>query len=631
MLELNKAGKWELPKIKVPEATNTRLAAKLVSNVASGKSKVSDWMSPKTPKVTSTIPFMTVDLANTKAGVKGASDPFAHIKDLLSVKGVKKFGSDSVKMASYLADKLYRGGVDTAISIKDFYTSMTAEGYIDAGKVGALPDFKLPDTLFALDNVKTKFPFDALLVGGADSSAFYSLVGKTIAGNDFYFPHHLKASDDPALIPKAKANLDLLVKYVKAGGAMDSAQTSGADWVLSQNKLDINKLRPPTMLDKIGNWLIKPAGADAGVPPVLQAYDTSTAAGLSQFYPKVFSNPVLAKQITSDLAPDNTLDESTVTSLLDNIEFSSLSKSLNDKLVSDWGKDMIAPMLSGVEVLDQSTYPNPTFGIWDRMLSWVGLSDKPEILTAEQHDDYETFKGYKPLAISKPVTPSLFNFGNDPITKVPMLSIGSGKLLQDWEADENPLITLAKDSQGQSLSSNWDAGWKNDFGFSDNRMTDITPMVEAIFSAFTNDPVGTIASIVTPAAQQTVTSLLTGWLFSSVMGMATGGLVTGPGTSTSDSIPTMLSNGEFVINAAATRQNRALLESINSGRPLSSLAPSIGVKEFDTNKNSVVNNNSTVVNLNITGDISNQTRSEILQLIPTIAQGVNTYNRARAY
>lgn len=47
---------------------------------------------------------------------------------------------------------------------------------------------------------------------------------------------------------------------------------------------------------------------------------------------------------------------------------------------------------------------------------------------------------------------------------------------------------------------------------------------------------------------------------------ATGGLITGPGTATSDSIPAMLSNGEFVINARATRQNLRLLEMINSGR-----------------------------------------------------------------
>ena len=35
--------------------------------------------------------------------------------------------------------------------------------------------------------------------------------------------------------------------------------------------------------------------------------------------------------------------------------------------------------------------------------------------------------------------------------------------------------------------------------------------------------------------------------------MATGGLVTGPGSGTSDSIPTMLSNGEFVMQASAVK------------------------------------------------------------------------------
>ena len=49
------------------------------------------------------------------------------------------------------------------------------------------------------------------------------------------------------------------------------------------------------------------------------------------------------------------------------------------------------------------------------------------------------------------------------------------------------------------------------------------------------------------------------------MGFATGGSVNGPGTGTSDSIPARLSNGEFVVNAKATQQNRALLEQINSG------------------------------------------------------------------
>ncbi len=47
---------------------------------------------------------------------------------------------------------------------------------------------------------------------------------------------------------------------------------------------------------------------------------------------------------------------------------------------------------------------------------------------------------------------------------------------------------------------------------------------------------------------------------------AAGGWALGAGTSTSDSIDARLSNGEFVVNAAAAARNRALLESINSGR-----------------------------------------------------------------
>jgi hypothetical protein len=44
---------------------------------------------------------------------------------------------------------------------------------------------------------------------------------------------------------------------------------------------------------------------------------------------------------------------------------------------------------------------------------------------------------------------------------------------------------------------------------------------------------------------------------------ANGGYVSGPGSSRSDSIPAHLSNGEFVVNAAATSQNLGLLHAIN--------------------------------------------------------------------
>lgn len=51
-----------------------------------------------------------------------------------------------------------------------------------------------------------------------------------------------------------------------------------------------------------------------------------------------------------------------------------------------------------------------------------------------------------------------------------------------------------------------------------------------------------------------------------ILGFADGGHVSGPGGPTSDSIPAMLSNGEFVVNAKATGKHGALLEMINSGK-----------------------------------------------------------------
>lgn len=60
-----------------------------------------------------------------------------------------------------------------------------------------------------------------------------------------------------------------------------------------------------------------------------------------------------------------------------------------------------------------------------------------------------------------------------------------------------------------------------------------------------------------------------GGLFGGIFGgvkLASGGYVSGPGTSTSDSIPARLSAGEFVVNAKATAQHRDLLAAINSGQ-----------------------------------------------------------------
>lgn len=53
-----------------------------------------------------------------------------------------------------------------------------------------------------------------------------------------------------------------------------------------------------------------------------------------------------------------------------------------------------------------------------------------------------------------------------------------------------------------------------------------------------------------------------------LVGFPHGGMLSGPGTGTSDSILLRASNGEFIVNAEATSQNRALLEAINSGQTL---------------------------------------------------------------
>lgn len=51
-----------------------------------------------------------------------------------------------------------------------------------------------------------------------------------------------------------------------------------------------------------------------------------------------------------------------------------------------------------------------------------------------------------------------------------------------------------------------------------------------------------------------------------IMRLAGGGKVSGPGTGTSDSIPAMLSDGEYVVKAKAAAKHRALLDAINQDK-----------------------------------------------------------------
>ena len=62
-----------------------------------------------------------------------------------------------------------------------------------------------------------------------------------------------------------------------------------------------------------------------------------------------------------------------------------------------------------------------------------------------------------------------------------------------------------------------------------------------------------------------------------------GGPVSGVGGPRADNIPAMLSVGEFVVNAAATRRNERLLSAINSGNASDLMAEAIGASGGNTN------------------------------------------------
>jgi hypothetical protein len=79
-----------------------------------------------------------------------------------------------------------------------------------------------------------------------------------------------------------------------------------------------------------------------------------------------------------------------------------------------------------------------------------------------------------------------------------------------------------------------------------------------------------LAKMALQAAFRSLFGSLFGGLFGFADGgpvkAASGGRIAGPGTSTSDTIPALLSDGEYVINAKSARQHGALLDAINSGR-----------------------------------------------------------------
>lgn len=126
-----------------------------------------------------------------------------------------------------------------------------------------------------------------------------------------------------------------------------------------------------------------------------------------------------------------------------------------------------------------------------------------------------------------------------------------------------------------------------------------------------------------------------GGLFSFIgdlLGLADGGHVLGTGTGTSDSILARLSNGEFVMNAASTKRWLPLLQELNdSGGKMPKFADGghVGAPKQLHSRNLPSRSTEQHFNINVTGDVSVQTRKEIVKMIPDIAAGVNMTNRER--
>ncbi len=82
-------------------------------------------------------------------------------------------------------------------------------------------------------------------------------------------------------------------------------------------------------------------------------------------------------------------------------------------------------------------------------------------------------------------------------------------------------------------------------------------------------------------------------------GHAEGGLISGPGNGTSDSVVARVSNGEYIVRADATRRNLPLLHAINSGVPAFADGGLVGPRSIGAG--GVVNNHVANVTLNTAG------------------------------
>jgi lambda family phage tail tape measure protein len=136
------------------------------------------------------------------------------------------------------------------------------------------------------------------------------------------------------------------------------------------------------------------------------------------------------------------------------------------------------------------------------------------------------------------------------------------------------------------------------------------------FSSFASSVMADMAKIALKAAEtQIFNSVLSTFSTGGPVGhYADGGHIVGAGTGTSDSIPAMLSNGEFVVNAASTKKYRSLLESINSGQA-QHFATGGAVGSVSGGGGTFVTNH---VQLSLAGNGGGLTQEDLVALAPAI-------------
>jgi len=230
----------------------------------------------------------------------------------------------------------------------------------------------------------------------------------------------------------------------------------------------------------------------------------------------------------------------------------------------------------------------------------------------------------------------------------------TGGLFEDFKAKASEAFTTVNDNVSSFFTSVGDNAKGIMGGISDSLgglSESLGSTVSSMFGGFSDsfssmfsglgDSVSSIAGSIMEAFSGGGGGGGGGWMSLLSLFLADGGQVSGPGTSRSDSIPAMLSDGEFVVNAASTKKHSKLLHAINDGRiPKFADGGMVGTSA-DASVVSVMTENTTstsqnsmgssqqVFNINITGDVSRQTRAEIQKMIPNIATGVGTFNREK--